>query len=525
MGSGFGGWGGGVSPDNNPISAFIEARRNRDQKALEQKSRTLEFMQHVADNVSPEYHDQLIGMMADTEALGGSKADRQKLADNLRQISQLSKGIGAVTKSTDFAPTDTTAPNQASPMFSTPTSPSGPIASMANSLGTTDRSAGQPQSGSQGADPITMMLRSGAPSATPSRYPGYAPPQLNPSQSDDPNQPGPVAPTSYGGTSLVGQSLQRPFYNTPVENPTGQIPGATATSKVPLIEDPIARKLREQQALQPGELEKYQTMQNTLYGNRSRLLDQGTQAKLTLEQKTYQDKLTNMLQGIGAKEQAQMTLKSNLDFNTNYNALINAGVDPVSAAQQASQLVVGKTQSLIGQRQEHAQYFSNRIDLMGKALDLQRQKLAAETASKTATATDRVNQQNTDRQLKIYESQVNALKSAQKSLESSSYYSQSFDDAEVAKGGVAKNLADRRAAIQKKQDDLEDKINGLTPVEATPQTPGTPPAAGPKTSGHAGPRTPTGGGVQIGDLIMQDGKQYRVTGFDPQGKPKGKLVQ
>lgn len=258
----------------------FKQRQQQHEDELAAQAREYTALSQVLQNASPEYQQISFKHMLDyAMAKPGTGGDKQRQAAT-SGILQLLGGAGPETqyKNTSVGGDPRYAmnvPNQtAQPVGQMPL---GGGSNLSQLLG------GAPVAGAEVLNPAqTMMQNAGG------RFNGPAPGAPMPVTPQGQMQMAMGIPASADMQSVVnGQGVGvSPNVQTPIPQPrtpqvmtqTGTAPVATARTPIPFLEDPIARKLREQQALNPGLIELYRGKQDavanrTIAVNRAKITD------------------------------------------------------------------------------------------------------------------------------------------------------------------------------------------------------------------------------------------------------------
>lgn len=488
---------------SDPFSAFIAGRRDKEQRVFQQRDKTLDFLQQIAGSASPEYHDTLVDLMSQVVGASGDKKGQKQIQDALGQIHQITKGLGpnVQNKTNDFAgyqgagaensitptaPTASTVNDNISAAISNPNTtaaPAGPVSML-----------GRYGSSANFATPTSLTAPVGAPATAPVSLVG----------NDDIQGGGLMAqPPAAGGVSMIKAPA-------PVQlNSTVAKPGFQVQGRVPLIEDPVARKLREQQALNPGLID--------LYRGKT---DATTQSKIAINSARISDQMDKDLAEIDPKMRAQMKIGANRDVLKMVADLGGNPDNPDDIKAATSQLTAKIKQDFEEHRQRIAEHQQNieasksRVKQADDALEVRRAELEQRKVAEGNTAAYRQQKIGLD---KI----ANDLKPMnQRLIAQRAKISRLANDPRLM-GGEDPNGPHYNPQTTQLKNELANQTNILHQMEddyqsASEGNPGGAIAAREAASGG----TAAAGGYKKGQIITKkDGTKVVVDSVGPDGKP------
>lgn len=344
----------------NPFSSFLQGMGQAHAETHQKREDQIALLTHMAENVSPEYHDTLADLIAQTEMAKG----RKDMRDVMGQVIQLTRGTSpnTKTKTNDFAGYQGAgAENSITPAAPTASPVSDNISAAISNPNTTAAPAGPVSmlgrygGSSNFAAPTSLTAPVGAPATAPVSLVG----------NDDIQGGGLMAqPPAAGGVSMIKAPA-------PVQlNSTVAKPGFQVQGRVPLIEDPVARKLREQNALNPGLIDLYRGKE-TAIGDRMSTVNS---SKIT-------DQMNKDLAEIEPKTRAQITAYATRDVIKRVAQLGGDPKNPDDLKEATSQITAEIKQNFEEHKQRIAEHQQNieaskaRVKQADSALEVRRAEL------------------------------------------------------------------------------------------------------------------------------------------------------
>lgn len=457
-----------------------EERQRSHQEELQYHALEYQTLVHLADEAGPTYRDAALShLLAYTAAPAGSKGDKDRQGAS-SAIYRLLAGTSPQTQytKTQFEGGPSYQTNYGLPEMSGPSTASG-----SNMFALLKSPQLNGQQGAQPVDPSLMRMYRGGQTANDPAY------QLSPMSDESRIQqalglPGGDLQATANMQSQGGVAqMQRPNAQQ-VMTQTGERPGFTARAKIPFTEDAVAREVRRAEALAP--------IQKDIYGYKT---DATTASKILINQSRAVADLTKSLNLLDARTKAQ------------------AGRDILKEAYAIGDPNDPGVMELARQRveadyQQRREFHDQRVTKMQEDIKLAREKFEEAQRQFEETLKDRQSGRALSADLRR---QITERQAKQRGI--GSRLAAAEGTLKTVLGNVAYTID---PALKAKADTLEKEIASLkeeSEKAAAPIGSTTPAAPSSKSK------------VEVGSILEQDGKRYRVTGFDEQGRPKGKLIK